>query len=120
MPKRRTTASARYNARLLRQNQTPSEFALWKVLKSLQLNGIHFRRQHPIGGFVVDFCAPRKKLIIELDGSQHLEQEDQDLNRTTWLESKGYKVLRFWNDDVTNNLNGVYLTILEALQLNDD
>lgn len=120
MQKHRTTPSARYNARILRHNQTPAEITLWNVLRLLQIDNIHFRRQHPIGGFVVDFCAPRCKLIIELDGSQHLDQEEEDIIRTKWLESRGYKVLRFWNFDVINNLNGVYLKILEELQLDEN
>jgi very-short-patch-repair endonuclease len=63
----------------------------------------------------VDFCAPRKKLVIELDGSQHLEQEEYDTERTAVLESKGYRVLRFWNYDVMNNMDGVLKVILGAL-----
>ncbi len=66
--------------------------------------GVHFRNQHAIGNYVVDFCAPRKKLIVELDGSQHLEQEEYDNERTEFFKSKGYQVLRFWNNDILNDI----------------
>jgi very-short-patch-repair endonuclease len=68
----------------------------------------------------VDFCAPRQKLIIEVDGSQHLDREEQDKKRTSYLESKGYRVLRFWNHDVMNNLEGVMIAIQHALQEHSD
>ena len=70
---------------------------------------------HAIGNYIVDFCAPRKKLIIELDGSQHLEQEEYDQERTKDLESRGYRVLRFWNNDVMNNIDDVLKTIWGVL-----
>jgi very-short-patch-repair endonuclease len=78
-------------------------------------DGIHFRRQHAIGKYIVDFCAPRKKLIIELDGSQHLEQRDYDAERTQFLEAQGYRVLRFWNSDVINTTDAVLQVIWNAL-----
>jgi very-short-patch-repair endonuclease len=71
----------------------------------------HFRNQHAIGNYIVDFCALRRKLIIELDGSQHLEQEEYDTERTEFLKSKGYKVLRFWNNEVMNDIDSV-LTVI--------
>ncbi len=95
---------------------TPAEVKLWARLRAHQLNGIHFRNQHAIGKYVVDFCAPRKKLIIELDGSQHLEQKEYDSERTVYLESKGYKVIRFWNSEVMNDIEGVLLAILQKLE----
>jgi very-short-patch-repair endonuclease len=70
---------------------------------------------HAIGNYIVDFCAPRKKLVIELDGSQHLEQVEYDVERTAFLESKGYKVLRFWNNEVMNNIDLVLKVIWDAL-----
>ncbi len=79
-------------------------------------DGVRFRRQHAIGSFVTDFCAPRNKLIIELDGSQHLEQEEYDKERTDYLEAQGYKVIRFWNNDVMTNIEGVILSIKFALE----
>jgi very-short-patch-repair endonuclease len=75
------------------------------------MKDVHFRNQHAIGNYVVDFCAPRRKLIIELDGSQHLEQEEYDAERTIFLEAKGYHILRFWNDQVMNDIEGVLRVI---------
>ena len=84
-------------------------------MRASQPEGVHFRRQHAIGNYIVDFCAARQKLIVELDGSQHLEQEAYDQERTEFLQSKNYRVLRFWNNDVLNDLNDVMQVILEAL-----
>ncbi len=100
----------------LRHNLTEAESRLWRVLRSHRVNNVHFRRQHAIGNYIVDFCAPFRKLIIELDGSQHLDQEEYDAERTAFLQSKGFRVLRFWNSDVANNLDGVLSNILEALE----
>jgi len=96
----------------LRHEQTPAEAKLWAYLRAHRADGIHFRLQHAIGPYIVDFCAPRRKLVIELDGSQHLEQEEYDAERTTYLESRGYRVLRFWNGDVMNDANSVMSVIL--------
>ncbi|MHB8136381.1 MAG: endonuclease domain-containing protein [Anaerolineaceae bacterium] len=115
MPPIQTKNQTRANARQLRRDQTLAETKLWLALRSHQLENIHFRRQHPIGNYIVDFCAPQAKLIIELDGSQHLEQQEYDAERTEFLESKGYRVLRFWNRDVLNNLDGTIIVILDAL-----
>ena len=79
------------------------------------MNSIHFRRQYAIGKYVVDFCAPRQKLIIEVDGSQHLDREAQDNDRAAYLTLQGYRILRFWNNDVMNNLEGVIIAIEQAL-----
>jgi len=100
----------------LRREQTPAEAKLWAYLRPQRLNGVHFRRQHAIGPYITDFCAPRQKLVIELDGSQHLDQEEYDAERTAFLESKGCRLLRFWNGDVMNNINGVMTVILEELE----
>ncbi len=113
---RRTSPKIFSQAYELRHNLTEAESRLWRVLRSHRLNNVHFRRQHAIGNYIVDFCAPHQKLIIELDGSQHLDQEEYDTERTAFLESKGYKVLRFWNSDVTNNLDGILSMILDALE----
>jgi len=80
------------------------------------MGGVHFRPQHAIGNYIVDFCAPRKKLIIELDGSQHLEQKEYDDERTEYLKSKRYKVLRFWNNDVMNDIDSVLSVIWGSLR----
>ena len=100
----------------LRRNLTPAEQRLWAVLRNQQIEGVRFRRQHAIGNFIVDFCAPHQKLIIELDGSQHLEQEEYDAERTAFLQSQGYQVLRFWNLDVIKDLRGVISAIESALK----
>jgi very-short-patch-repair endonuclease len=84
-------------------------------LRNNQL-GVNFRRQHGIGSYITDFCSPKAKLIIELDGSQHLEQEEYDKERAEYLESQGYKVLRFWNNEVLNSIDGVILSIIQTLE----
>lgn len=82
--------------------------------------GIHFRRQHAIESFIADFCAPRKKLIIELDGSQHLEQREYDDERTKYLELRGYRVLRFWNNDILNHIDDVLKVIWSVLRAENE
>jgi very-short-patch-repair endonuclease len=98
----------------LRRNTTDAERRLWAALRDRRLAGYKFRRQHPIGPFIVDFACTRHGLIVEADGGQH--QEDPcDARRTAWLESRGWRVLRFWNNDILANTEGVVSTILEAL-----
>ena len=94
---------------------TPAEIKLWARLRANRLEGIHFRNQHAIGKYIVDFCAPRRKLIIELDGGQHIDQKEYDQERTLFLESKGYKVIRFWNNDILKDIDSVIKTIMFAL-----
>ena len=112
---KRTTPKVFKQAKQLRRNQTEAEAKLWSHLRNHQLKDIGFRRQHAIGPYIVDFCAPRKKLIIELDGGQHLEQEEYDRERTSFLASKGYQVLRFWNNEVMKDIDGVLRAIDLAL-----
>jgi len=88
------------NARELRNKATDAERKLWQHLKSRQLRGIKFRRQYPIAGYVADFASPEIRLVIELDGGQHLEQREYDQKRADKLARNGYRVLRFWNDEV--------------------
>jgi very-short-patch-repair endonuclease len=107
---KRTTPKIFGRAKELHRNMSPAEAKLWKHLRAHQMGDVHFRNQH-----IVDFCAARKKLIIELDGSQHLEQAEYDEERTKYLETRGYKVLRFWNNDVMNQLETVLQTIRNAL-----
>lgn len=95
----------------LRANPTPAEVRLWSVLRKRQRAGTRFRRQHPIGPFVVDFCAPRLKLVIEVDGSQHVDLHAYDQRRTAYLAAHGYRVLRFWNNQVMDDLNAVVIAI---------
>ncbi len=78
--------------------------------------GVSFRRQHAVGNYIPDFCSPKAKLIIELDGGQQLEQEDYDNERTKYLESKGYTVLRFWNHDVMKDIEVVIRAIIQAME----
>jgi very-short-patch-repair endonuclease len=112
---KRTTPRVFGNAKQLHRNLTPAESKLWTRLRAHRMADAHFRNQHAIGNYIVDFCAPRKKLVIELDGSQHLEQVEYDVERTAFLESKGYKVLRFWNNEVMNNIDLVLNVIWDAL-----
>jgi very-short-patch-repair endonuclease len=117
----RSNPKTRTHAIELRKEPTPAESKLWSHIRNDQL-GITFRRQHAIGNYIPDFCCPKAKLIIELDGSQHLEQEEYDQERTKYLESLGYKVIpqgddvRFWNNDVMNDMDGVILAIILAME----
>ena len=113
---KRTTQKIMHRAGELRKEQTPAEAKLWAYLRTLREDGIHFRRQHAIGPYITDFCAPRRNLIIEVDGSQHLDQEEYDTERTAFLESKGYRVLRLWNSDMMNKINDVMGVILKELE----
>jgi len=105
-------------ARELRQKQTDSEKALWQKLRDKQFEGIKFRRQQPVGPYIVDFISPKEKIIIEIDGGQHNEKEIQkkDEERTVWLEKEGYLILRFWNNEVLFNPGGVLERIREAIE----
>jgi crossover junction endodeoxyribonuclease RuvC len=98
----------------LRRDSTEVEKIIWQRLRNAQL-GAKFRRQEPIMGFTVDFVAHDHRLVIELDGGQHAEQVQYDERRTRMLEQAGFRVLRFWNNDVNENLEGVLETIRTAL-----
>lgn len=87
-------------ARALRNGATDAEQVLWRHLRGRQLQGLKFRRQYPIAGYIADFACVEAKLVIELDGGQHAEQTSYDTERTRKIECNGYRVLRFWNDDV--------------------
>ena len=104
-------------AKMLRKNMTEQEKVLWNILRNNQFYGLKFRRQVPIGNYVADFVCEIHNVIIELDGGQHNEQEniEKDKLRTEFLENKGYKVLRFWNNDIDNNLDGVCEVIHRAI-----
>jgi len=104
-----------YRAGELRRELTPAERKLWSVLRGNKLNGVSFRRQHAIGNYIVDFISIKKKLIIELDGSQHLEQTEYDNERTKYLESQGYRVVRFWNSQVEKEMDGVIKMLEEIM-----
>src|SRR5437764_762420 len=102
-------------ARQLRQSSTDAERRMWSALRHQRLSRYRFRRQHPIGDFVVDFACTEHVLVIEVDGGQHSDNP-LDAHRTAWLESQGWRVIRFWNNDVLNNTSGVIEAILQALQ----
>ncbi|RJO62642.1 MAG: endonuclease domain-containing protein [Dehalococcoidia bacterium] len=106
-------------ARELRRNQTDAEKMLWNKLRALRCQGGRFRRQHPIGDYIVDFCCLEAALIIELDGGHHNEDSaaNEDEFRTAWLQKRGYIVLGFWNNDVLSNLDGVLMEIGERFTL---
>jgi len=116
MTQKRTASAIILRARELRHNQTPAETLLWSFLRSRRSERLGFRRQHPIGRYIVDFCCPRKMLVIELDGGPHRKQHEADAARTADLETMGYRVLRFWNDEVMNDIYTVMKTIMEAME----
>jgi very-short-patch-repair endonuclease len=101
-------------AQRLRRKLTEAERKLWSALRNRQLNGVKFRRQQPIGPFIADFVCQERRLIIEADGGQHAKSLRDD-RRTAFLESKGYEVLRFWNNDILTNLKGVAEVIAAEL-----
>jgi very-short-patch-repair endonuclease len=102
-------------SRKLRTNMTDAERRLWSVVRNRQLDGYKFRRQHPIGAFVADFACIERRLILELDGGQH-SGSAYDVRRTAWLEGQGWLVIRFWNNDVLTETEGVLEAILQALR----
>lgn len=111
-------AAARANARRLRRDMTDAERVMWNELRAHRLNGASFRRQKPVGPFIVDFVCDAAKLIIEIDGGQHYEPQgvERDARRDRYLVAEGYGVLRFSNHDVLNNKAGVLETVIAALQ----
>lgn len=90
---------------------------LWSKLRSRQFENLKFRRQHPIGKYIVDFVSLEKKIVIEVDGGHHNEQSnvENDKQRTDWLESEGFRVIRFWNNDILLNMDGVIAKIIEQV-----
>ena len=104
-------------ARMLRKNTTKEERILWQLLRNRQFFGLKFRRQFPIGKYIVDFVCERKEVVIVLDGGQHNEPENilLDEERTKFIENQGYKVIRFWNSDINKNISGVYDKLLEII-----
>jgi very-short-patch-repair endonuclease len=108
---------ASLRARELRRNMTPPERRLWAILRRKRLSEFRFRRQQQIGPYIADFFCPRAKLIVEVDGGQHGEEEAMwyDWKRTKWLESRGYRVLRFWNVDVMKHRGDIACAIECAL-----
>jgi very-short-patch-repair endonuclease len=114
---KRSTPKIIHRAAELRKDQTPAEAKLWAYLRLHRTREAQFRRQHAIGPYITDFCAPSRKLIIEVNGSQHLDQQEYDAERTTFLKEKGYTVMRFSNGDVMNDIEGVIGVILEEIKI---
>ena len=102
--------------RRLRQRGTDAEMALWNRLRNRALNGPKFRRQVPLGPFVVDFVCFDARFVVEIDGGQHAANHERDRERTAWLEADGYRVVRFWNNEVLENIDGVLQTIAASLE----
>ena len=101
----------------LRKNQTEAERIIWNMVRNRQIQGLKFFRQYGVGPYIVDFCCPDIKLVIEADGGQHNEELDvkKDAKRTDYLNSLHITVIRFWNNDVVENREGVYDTIVQAV-----
>ncbi|MFH1856656.1 MAG: DUF559 domain-containing protein [Candidatus Omnitrophota bacterium] len=102
-------------ARNLRKNSTDTEQYLWRYIRNKQLEGFKFRRQQVIGKYIVDFVNFENKIIIELDGGQHAVYQEKDKVRDNWFKKQGYEVLRFWDNEVLNNVEGVLEVIREKL-----
>ena len=111
-----STDTIRDRARQLRRDQTDVESKLWLCLRARQLSSAKFRRQYPIGPFITDFCCFEHRLVLEIDGSQHAFQAAADERRSAFLKSRGYKVLRFWDNEVIENIDGVLQQIAHALE----
>ena len=112
---RKTTPEVEQAAKRLRKNMTPAEAKLWSALKGKKLDGVKFRRQHPVGNFILDFYCPAYKLVIEVDGEIHNHQQECDRVRTYKLEQYGYKVVRFSNEQVLNDLPEVLAEIRRVI-----
>ncbi len=102
-------------AKNLRKRPTEAEKLLWRYLRGRTLGGLKFRRQQPIGGYVVDFICLDERIVIEVDGGQHVGSKSEDIERDKWLKGQGFKVLRFWNNEVLKNIAGVCHTIKESV-----
>lgn len=100
----------------LRQTMTPEEQLLWRLLRNRRFANYKFRRQHPVGPFILDFACHQHKVVIELDGGQHSRQSRYDGRRTQWLKRRGWVVLRFWNNELRENTEGVLMTVLDVLK----
>jgi very-short-patch-repair endonuclease len=103
-------------SRVLRKNETDAERRLWTLLRSRGLGKYKFRRQVVLGNFIVDFCCFEKKLIVECDGGQHLEQAGRDKERTKELEGRGFRVLRFWDHELLGNMETVMRVLWDTLE----
>jgi very-short-patch-repair endonuclease len=102
-------------AKILRRNSTEAEKKLWLLLRDRQLQGWKFRRQVPLGPYIVDFYCSEAKLVVEADGGQHANSASDDI-RTAWLIKNGYRVKRYWNNEIQQNPEGIFIDLLEALK----
>jgi very-short-patch-repair endonuclease len=108
--------SHRARARQLRRNPTDAERLLWRKLRFWQVDGLKFRRQQPLGPYIVDFVCLEKRLVIEVDGGQHAENANYDTERDAWLRAQDFVVLRFWNNDVLKNIDSVVEQVIKTLK----
>ena len=111
---RGTNPEVEQAAKKLRKNLTPAEAILWQALRNKQLGGLRFRRQHPVGNFILDFYCPSRKLVVEVDGEIHCDRTDYDDARTNKLAEYGYIVLRFSNERVMNDLPQILAEIKQV------
>jgi len=102
-------------AKALRKRLTDAERLLWRHLRNRELGGWKFKRQYPVGPFIVDFICVEKNVVIEVDGGQHAENEDQDIQRSAYLNKMGYRILRFWNNQVLEETESVLEAIFAIL-----
>jgi len=103
----RADQTIRAQARTLRQRATRAETLLWHVVRNRRVGNAKWRRQHPIGSFIVDFYCAEHRLVLEVDGGIHTQQTERDAERTAWLQQAGYRVVRFTNGDVEQNIEAV-------------
>ena len=113
--KKHPVDGAHARAHTLRQNMTEAERRVWQILRSHRMTGYQFRRQVPIGRYIADFVCHEARLIVEIDGGQHDRSSPREAERTGFLQNQGYRILRFWNNEVLANLDGVHQTIAEEL-----
>ena len=109
------SAKGRNRARLLRKSFTDAELRMWQLLRNRNLQRFKFRRQHPIGPYIADFVCLEQRIVIEVDGSQHAQQAKYDSERAVYLEAAGYRVLRFWDNDVLAHADSVMQSIYNTL-----
>lgn len=110
-----TTSNFTSLARMLRERSADAERILWRHIRGKQVEGYKFRRQQPIGHYIVDFVIFEKNIVIELDGGQHAVEQDIDKTRDAWLTAEGFKVLSFWNNEIFENMEGVLEVIRKEL-----
>jgi very-short-patch-repair endonuclease len=110
------TPAAAANAKALRRRMTDAERRLWYYLRAHRFEGLGFRRQAPVGPYVADFLCEQLRIIVEVDGGQHSERTLEDQQRTAWLNARGYRVVRFWNNDVMGNMEGVWEALSTAIR----